>query len=107
MKEFKEYMLLGLTAVLGCLAWFFKKYDKEHNSMYDFYTKNKDIDIGGDIGKMSSKIKELENGSKAMFNIAMEKNNTNHELVIQSIEHLSQNIKSQNEMFATLVDKNK
>lgn len=95
--EFKDIVILILSAISAFFAWFMKKIYAEHSLVFEHYTKNKDSDIHKmliDIETIKGDIKRVESESKRYWNEQNKQIESNQTILLERINHSNDNTKA-------------
>lgn len=86
--------ILGFTTFI---VWFFKTIYSQHQQIFDYYTKNKEADIhklAMDMEILKREINKVELDSKRYWSEQKERATSNHEKLLERINHTNDNTKA-------------
>ncbi len=88
LKIINDVAVYLLLALVGFLTWFFKNIFSEHKKMYDFYSRNKEVDINKvfvEIESLKHEIKKVELESKKYWFEHKSQMDSNQKVLLEKI----------------------
>lgn len=92
-------------AIIGIFTWFFKSIYSQHNAMHDHFQKTKDFDyqnLKREMENIKFEITKVEFESKRYWNDHKNQMESNHQIILERINHMNENTKANSIMIKDL-----